>query len=62
MRRHPGIKIDRIPATGRPGLIFAIGLLAIFLLEIPATRLVLALGLIGGLLVAGILRWTDRTR
>jgi hypothetical protein len=62
MRKHPGIKVDRIPVTGGPGLIFAIGLVAIFLIEIPITRLVLALGLVGGLIFAVILRWTDRTR
>ncbi len=62
MRKHPGIKIDSIPVKGGPGLIFVIGLLAIFVVEIPTVRLVLALGLVGGLITAAILHWTDRTR
>jgi len=62
MRRYPGIRIHSIPAEGGAGLIFAVGTLVIFLAGVPATRLVLAAGLVGGLMVAAILRWTDRTR
>ena len=62
MKKHAGIQIDRIPLKGGPGLIFVVGFLAIFLVEIPAIRLVLALGLVGGLVIAVLLRWTDRSR
>ena len=62
MNMHPGIQIHRIPAAGGPGLIFVIGLLIVLLVEIPAVRLVSVAGLLGGALVAGLLRLTDRTR
>ena len=62
MNKHPGIQIHRIPAEGAPGLIFVVGLLTILLVEIPAVRLLLAAGLVGGLFIAAGLRWTDRTR
>ena len=62
MRKHTGIRVHSIPAEGGPGLIFAIGVLAIFLVEIPVARLVLAVGLVGGLIMAAVLRWYDRSR
>jgi len=62
MNKHPGIRIHSIPVEGGPGLLFAAGALVIFLAGVPATRLVLMAGLVGGLLVAAILRWTDRAR
>lgn len=62
MKKHPGIRIHSIPAEGGPGLLFAVGALVIFLAGVPVTRLVLAVGLVGGLAIAAILRRIDRTR
>jgi hypothetical protein len=60
MKLHPGIRIDRIPVKGGPGVIFAIGVLVILLVGVPETRLFLvgAFGL--GILMAGILRLIRR--
>ena len=52
---HPGIRIDHIPAEGGGGLIFALGMVAVFLIGIPALRPVAALAVVGGLLCAPIL-------
>ncbi|HUG43925.1 MAG TPA: hypothetical protein VMN76_06760 [Acidobacteriota bacterium] len=60
---HQGIRIDKIPANGIGGLIFAIGIAAIALIGIPASRPFLAVALPAGALVA-VLRylWLKRTR
>ena len=52
---HQGIRIDRIPAEGLGGLIFAIGSSAIFLLAFPALRPIAVAAAIGGLLLAPVL-------
>jgi hypothetical protein len=52
---HPGIRIDHIPAEGAGGLIFAIGMVTVSLIGIPALRPVAAVALLGGLLLAPIL-------
>jgi hypothetical protein len=60
MQPHPGIRIDRIPAAGGGGLIFAIGMVAIVLVALPAVRPLAAVALLGGALLAPILhrlRW-----
>jgi len=52
---HPGIRINRIPAEGGGGLIFAIGTVVVFLIGFPALRPVAAAALLGGLVLAPIL-------
>jgi hypothetical protein len=52
---HPGIRIDHIPAEGGGGLIFAVGMVAVFLMAVPALRPVAAVAVLGGLLLAPIL-------
>ncbi|MCG6923743.1 MAG: hypothetical protein LJF30_00240 [Acidobacteria bacterium] len=52
---HAGIRIDRIPAEGAGGLIFAIGIAAIFLIGVPAMRPVVALSALCGILLAPVL-------
>jgi hypothetical protein len=55
MQPHPGIRIDRIPAAGGGGLIFAVGMAAIVLLAVPALRPLFAVALVGGVLLAPVL-------
>lgn len=52
---HAGIRIDRIPAEGAGGLIFAIGIAAIFLIGVPAMRPVVVLSALCGILLAPVL-------
>jgi hypothetical protein len=52
---HAGIRIDRIPAEGAGGLIFALGSAIIFLMAFPALRPVAAAAVVGGLLLAPVL-------
>jgi hypothetical protein len=52
---HAGIRIDRIPAEGVGGLIFAIGTPVIFLMAFPALRPIAAAAILGGLVLAPIL-------
>ena len=52
---HPGIRIDHIPAEGGGGLIFALGMVAVFLIRIPALRPVAAVAALGGVVLAPIL-------
>ena len=52
---HQGIRIDHIPAEGGGGLIFAVGMVVMFLIALPALRPVAAVAAIGGLLLAPIL-------
>lgn len=60
---HQGIRIDKIPAYGIGGLIFAIGIAAIALIGIPASRPFLAVALPAGVLVAALrYLWLKRTR
>jgi len=55
MQPHPGIRIDRIPAAGGGGLIFAVGMVAIVLLAVPALRPLFAVAVVGGVLLAPVL-------
>jgi hypothetical protein len=52
---HAEIRIDRIPAEGMGGLIFAVGTALIFLVAFPALRPIMAAAAIGGLLLAPVL-------
>ena len=54
---HPGIRIDKIPASGATGLIFTIASVVIFL-TLPAVRWFAAFSLPVGLVVAVLLRLT----
>lgn len=57
MAIHPGIAIHKIPAVGGGGLIFALGIGALFLLAVPSFAPVVAVCVLGGLGLAPILRW-----
>jgi hypothetical protein len=50
MDRHPGIRIDSIPVAGAAGLIFAVGVVGIALVGLPALRLLFLGMLVGGAL------------
>jgi hypothetical protein len=52
---HSGIRIDRIPAEEGGGIIFAIGIVVLFLIGVPAMRPVVALAAVGGVLLAPLL-------
>jgi hypothetical protein len=52
---HAGIRIDHIPAEEGGGLIFAVGMTALFLIGVPVMRPVVALAVLGGLLLAPVL-------
>jgi hypothetical protein len=58
--RHVGILIDRIPAEGMGGLIFAIGSTIIFLMAFPALRPIAAAAALGGAVLAPILHRLHR--
>jgi len=57
---HPGIRIDKISVEGGAGLLFTIGVLALFLVGLPVTRWFLALSLLLGVVIGVILRLTSR--
>jgi hypothetical protein len=52
---HAGIRIDRIPAEEGGGLIFAIGIVVLFLIGVPVMRPVVALAALGGILLAPVM-------
>jgi hypothetical protein len=52
---HSGIRIDRIPAEGGGGLIFAIGMATLALLAFPALLPVAGAAALGGVVLAPIL-------
>lgn len=52
---HAGIRIDRIPAEGGGGLIFAVGSAAIFLLAFPALLPIAGAALVCGIALAPVL-------
>ncbi len=52
---HTGIRIDRIPAEGVGGGIFAAGLGAVVLLQFPALVPVAAAALVAGVALAPVL-------
>ncbi len=58
MQPHPGIRIDKIPVEGAGGLIFVLGISALFLIGIPAFAPLVLLSVAGGALFALILRRT----
>jgi hypothetical protein len=57
---HPGFRIDKIPVSGAAGLLFALASMGIFL-WLPEIRWFLALAVPAGVVVAIILRLTDRS-
>lgn len=57
---HQGIRIDRIPAQEGGGVIFMIGIMAIFLIGVPAMAPVVALAALGGVLLAPLLHRLSR--
>lgn len=52
MSLHDGIRIDRIPAEGVGGGIFALGLAAVLLMQFPALLPVAAVAVVGGVALA----------
>ena len=60
---HPGIRIDKIPARGIGGLIFALGIVTLFAIGIPSMRWFLIAAVPAGALVAwGLYWWRNQTR
>ena len=57
---HPGIRIDSIPVDGGGGLIFTLGMSALFLIGVPAFIPVVAACVAGGLLLAPVLHFIRR--
>ena len=57
MKKHPGIRIDKIPVGGAAGLILAVGVLAILLIGLPVFGLLLLVGLPVGAACGVILYW-----
>jgi len=57
MAPHPGIRIDHIPVTDTGGLIFAAGMVVIFMLAVPSFIPVVAAAVGGGVALAGFLYW-----
>jgi hypothetical protein len=55
VEHHPGIRIDSIRAEGAGGLIFALGMVVVLLLAIPALLPVAGLCALGGVLLAPVL-------
>ena len=55
MQHHQGIRIDKIPVEGAGGLIFVLGISALFLIGIPAFAPLVALSVVGGALAAPLL-------
>jgi len=56
MEPHRGILISRIPVDGLGGLIFALGMVAVCLIAVPEIRALAAISVLGGLVLAPILR------
>ena len=61
MKRHPGIRIDRIRPAGAVGLILTLGGMAILLHGVPELREFLALTLVAGLGFAVLFAWRRRS-
>lgn len=60
---HPGIAIHRVPVgADLPGLLFAVGMIFIFLLAVPVLCYVLAAGAVLGVGVALVLRAIHRAQ
>ncbi len=60
MEIHPGIRIDKIPVQGPFGLVFTVGMMAIFLIGLPEVRWFFLYSLPVGVIVGVILRLTAR--
>jgi hypothetical protein len=54
------MRVDKIPIKGAAGLVFVVGVVAITLIYIPASRWFLALSVLAGVIVAGVLRLMRR--
>jgi hypothetical protein len=52
---HSGIRIDRIPAEEGGGIIFALGIVVLFLIGVPVMRPVVVLAALCGVLLAPVL-------
>ncbi len=60
---HQGIRIDKIPIDGVPGLMFVIATVFMFAAAIPAVREFLLITSIPGIIGAGIrYYWLNQTR
>ena len=58
---HPGITMHKIPVkAGFPGLLFTIGMMAVYLMGIPALSYFLLLAIVLGIGVAVMLRFIPR--
>jgi len=57
---HPGITMHKIPVKGPAGLLFAVGMVIIFLIYLPEARWFLVLSLALGVIIGVILRLTSR--
>src|SRR5215470_3469592 len=58
---HPGITMHHIPVkAGFPGLLFTIGMMAVYLMGLPALSYFLVLAIVLGLGVAVLLRFVPR--
>ena len=55
MQVYPGIRIDRIPAEEGGGLIFAVGMVVVMLVAVPALWPVALACVAGGALLAPVL-------
>jgi hypothetical protein len=63
MRYHRGIRIDRIPVSGIPGLLFTFATLFILLVGVPLTReFFLVTGIAGVIGSALLYFWHNQTR
>ena len=63
MSYHPGIRIDRIPVNGIPGIMFVAATIFMFLGTVPAAREFFVITGITGILGAGFLYcWRNQTR
>ena len=60
MRRHPGINMAHIPASGIAGLIFAVATLSIFFVGLPACRWLLLFSAPAGLILGGVIYFRHR--
>jgi hypothetical protein len=59
---HPGIRIDKIPVSGWAGLLFAVGVMLLILLEVPLARWFLLATVPVGVITGIVLYFTRRDR
>ncbi len=57
---HPGINFSKIPVSGWAGLLFAMGVMALFLITLPEVRWFFVQALPAGVLVGAILAFLHR--